>query len=165
MLPLYICWIVLLALNLSKTVTRDSGNDFDWFSFPFLESWILDTWAACNYPTRNANFKSRFSDIRLKMVSFLVSHYISDCHTTKEEMHNNCVLWKVKVKDKTCFVKDFIKVTEPLRPFLRTNKEDSKYFLRCEKVCKIFLLKEESFFSREILASLFALFVFVCATA
>ena len=40
---------------------RDSGNDFGRFSVSF--SYIQ---VACNYPTRNANFKSRISDIWLK---------------------------------------------------------------------------------------------------
>ena len=58
---------------------RDSGNDFVHFSVPFLEGRILDIRAACNYPTRNANFKNRISDFRLKLVSFLVSHFL--CHS------------------------------------------------------------------------------------
>ena len=37
--------------------------------------------AACNYHTRNANFKSRISDIQLQSVSFLVSQIL--CHILK----------------------------------------------------------------------------------
>ena len=54
---------------------RDSGNDFGRFSVLFLEGRILDIHAACNYPTRNTNFKSRISDILLKSIWFLVSHF------------------------------------------------------------------------------------------
>ena len=50
--------------------SRDSGNDFGRFSVSFIEGRILNIWAACNYPTRNANFKSWISDIRLKWKSF-----------------------------------------------------------------------------------------------
>ena len=51
---------------------RDSGNDFGHFSVSFFEGRISYIRAACNYPTRNANFKSWISDIRLQSVSFLV---------------------------------------------------------------------------------------------
>ena len=46
------------------------------FCFLRVGSRISDIRAACNYATRNANFKSRISDIRLKLVSFLVSHFL-----------------------------------------------------------------------------------------
>ena len=49
-----------LALHLHG---RDSGNNFGRFSVPFLEGRVSDIRAACIYPTRNANFKSRISDI------------------------------------------------------------------------------------------------------
>ena len=58
---------------------RVSGNDFGRYLVPFLEGRISDIRAAYNYPTRNANFKSRISDIRLKSVSFLVSYF--SCHS------------------------------------------------------------------------------------
>ena len=54
---------------------RVSGNNFDCFSFLFLEGWISVIQVSCNYPNRNANFKSRFSDIWLKSVLFLISHF------------------------------------------------------------------------------------------
>ena len=41
-----------------------------------LEGWISVIRASCNYPTRNANFKICFSDIQLKSVLFLISHYL-----------------------------------------------------------------------------------------
>ena len=55
---------------------RDSGNDFGRFSVSFFEGRISYIRAACNYPTRNANFKSRISDIRLQSISFLVSQIL-----------------------------------------------------------------------------------------
>ena len=57
-------------------VSRDIGNNFGPFSVPFPEDRISYIRAACNYSTRNANFKRRFSDIRLKSVSFLVSQFV-----------------------------------------------------------------------------------------
>ena len=45
----------------SRPACRDSGNDFDLFSFPFLEGRILVIRAPCNYPTRNAKWTSTAS--------------------------------------------------------------------------------------------------------
>ena len=55
---------------------RESGKDFVRFSVPFLEGRISDVRAAFNYPTRNTNFKSWIQDIRLKSVSFFISHFL-----------------------------------------------------------------------------------------
>ena len=68
-------WNLIRYRNL-LLYSRDSGNNFVHFSVPFLEGRISDICAACNYPTRNAIFKSRISDIRLKSVSFLVFHFL-----------------------------------------------------------------------------------------
>ena len=46
-----------------RVMARDSGNDFGRFSVSFFEGRISYIRAACNYPTRNANFKSRISDM------------------------------------------------------------------------------------------------------
>ena len=62
----------------------------------FFEGWISHILAACNYPTRNANFKSRFSDNWLKLVSFLVS--ISTRKDTTEEIWTK-IKWKQPVYD------------------------------------------------------------------
>ena len=42
-------------MHVTAPLGRNSGNDFDGFSFLFLEdgSWISKL--LCNYPTRNAN--------------------------------------------------------------------------------------------------------------
>ena len=64
----FCCWLA---------ACRDSGNDFGHFSVPFFSGRISDIRAACNYPTRNANFKSWFLYIRIKSVLFLGSHYLS----------------------------------------------------------------------------------------
>ena len=60
------CQVVFLVTG------RDSGNDFGHLSVPFLEDWIC---AACNYPTRNTNFKKQILDNRLKLVLLLVIHF------------------------------------------------------------------------------------------
>ena len=57
--------------NFLPPANRDSGNDFGRYSVPFLDCRISDIRAACNYPTRYANFKSWISDIPLKSVSFI----------------------------------------------------------------------------------------------
>ena len=63
---------------------RDSGNDFVRFSVPFLEGRISNIRAACNYPTRNTNLKSRISDIRLKSIGFsFLTYYVTPSHTTR----------------------------------------------------------------------------------
>ena len=49
---------------------RDSGNNFGLFSVSFFEGRISYIRAACNYPTRNVNFKSWISDIWLQSVSY-----------------------------------------------------------------------------------------------
>ena len=67
-------WFGTIEIVLPRS--RDSENDFDHFSFPFLEGRISVILALCNYPTKNANFKICFSDIGLKLVLFLVSHFI-----------------------------------------------------------------------------------------
>ena len=64
--------------------TRDSGNDFVRFSVPFLEGRISNIRTGCNYPTRNANFKSWISDFWFKSVLFLVSHYKCRISTQKD---------------------------------------------------------------------------------
>ena len=53
--------------------SRGSGNDFGRFSVSFFEGRISYIRAACNYPIRNANFKSWISDIQLlsKIVEYL----------------------------------------------------------------------------------------------
>ena len=61
--------------------SRDSGNDFGRFLVPFPEGRISDIRVACNYPTRNANFKSQISDIRLKSVLFL-TFYVAPSYIT-----------------------------------------------------------------------------------
>ena len=79
-----IWWWVLLGVGGSDEwpscqaalAGRDSGNNFGRFSVPFLEGWISYIRAAYNYPTRYINFQSRFLDIRLKSVSFLVSQFL-----------------------------------------------------------------------------------------
>ena len=49
-------------------VGRDSWNYFGRLWVPYLEGWILDIQAACNYPTKNANFKSWFCFLFLTFV-------------------------------------------------------------------------------------------------
>ena len=68
----------LRAFKIELQSGRDSGNDFDRFSVPFLEGRISDIQVACKYPIRNANFKSCFSDIQQKFVLFLSYLYL--CH-------------------------------------------------------------------------------------
>ena len=73
----YLCFIFYSMQHIfALPGHRDSGYDFVHFQVPFLEGRISDICAACDYPTRNANFKSRISDIPLKSVSFLVSQFL-----------------------------------------------------------------------------------------
>ena len=66
-------------MHVTGGMQRDSVNDFDGFLFPSREGRISDIRAACNYPIRNANFKSCFLDKRPKSGSFLDYHFL--CHS------------------------------------------------------------------------------------
>ena len=74
-----VCWVWKCLKSATKKRSfgaRDSGNDFGRFSVSFFEGRISYIRAACNYPTRNANLKSRISDIWLQSVLFLVSQIL-----------------------------------------------------------------------------------------
>ena len=60
-----------LATLIKELHSRDSVTTLFFAWLHFLR--VLDICAACNYPTRNPNFKSQISDSRLKSVSF---HFI-----------------------------------------------------------------------------------------
>ena len=55
-----------VEIQVQTPTSRDSGNDFDRFAFPFLEVGSLITELFCDYPTWNANFKSCFSNTLLQ---------------------------------------------------------------------------------------------------
>ena len=59
---------------------------------------ISDIHAACIYPTRNANFKSWISDIRLKSDSFLVSHFFIRRNVGKTKVVYNISAVRVILK-------------------------------------------------------------------
>ena len=66
-------WGEILKSTQKAPESRGSGNDFGRFSISFFEGRISYIRAACNYPIRNANFKSWISDIQLlsKIVEYL----------------------------------------------------------------------------------------------